>query len=315
MPIYHDVAQYSEAYDRLKLGVPTSSNFHKIITPQGKPSKQWREYACVLIAERLLQHKIEFYNSPAMERGVIVEAEAADWYEFDQDVITQRIGFITDDDHTMGCSPDRLVGEDGLLEIKAPLPHTQIEYWISGKVHERFWPQLQGQLYITQRSWVDIVCWHDVLPKLVMRVEPDEKFIKALDHELQIFSCFVEGVVDKIRARHQLPMPPGGSALRAALRASLEILHDLPPRPTLRGSPFSGTVTVTISRPSKDRTDCSLLDCGNSCPASYSTQCGGPQTQVGSAQACKPLNLCQTASVCCVWQSGPLRGRACALWF
>ena len=223
MPIYHDVAQYSEAYDRLKLGVPTSSNFHKIITPQGKPSKQWREYACVLIAERLLQQKIEFYNSPAMERGVIVEAEAADWYEFDQDVITQRIGFITDDDHTMGCSPDRLVGEDGLLEIKAPLPHTQIEYWISGKVHERFWPQLQGQLYITQRSWVDIVCWHDVLPKLVMRVEPDEKFINALDHELQIFNCFVEGVVGKIRARHQLPMPPGGSALRAALRASLEI--------------------------------------------------------------------------------------------
>ena len=47
--------------------------------------KQWREYACVLIAERILQRKIEFYNSPAMERGLIVEAEAADWYEFDQD--------------------------------------------------------------------------------------------------------------------------------------------------------------------------------------------------------------------------------------
>jgi hypothetical protein len=86
MPIFHDVAQYSEAYDRLKLGIPTSSNFHKIITPQGKPSKQWREYACVLITERLLQRRIEFYNSPAMERGLIVEAEAVDWYEFDQDV-------------------------------------------------------------------------------------------------------------------------------------------------------------------------------------------------------------------------------------
>jgi hypothetical protein len=128
VPIFHNVAQYSEAYDRLKLGIPTSSHFHKIITPQGKPSKQWREYACVLIAERLLQRKIEFYNSPAMERGLIVEAEAADWYEFDQDVITQRTGFVTDDDHTVGCSPDRLVGDDGLLEIKALLPHTQVEY-------------------------------------------------------------------------------------------------------------------------------------------------------------------------------------------
>ena len=84
MPIFHDVRQYSQEYDRLKIGIPTSSNFHKIITPHGKPSKQWREYARVLIAERILQCKIEFYRSPAMERGVIVEAEAADWYEFDQ---------------------------------------------------------------------------------------------------------------------------------------------------------------------------------------------------------------------------------------
>jgi hypothetical protein len=88
---------------------------------------------------------------------------------------------------------------------------------------ERFWPQLQGQLYVSQRRWVDILCWHDVLPKLVMRVEPDEVFIKALDHELQIFNYFVEGVVEKIRATHQLPVPPGGLALRAALRASLEM--------------------------------------------------------------------------------------------
>jgi len=224
MPIFHDVTQYSEAYDRLKLGIPTSSNFHKITTPQGKPSKQWREYACVLIAERILQRKIEFYNSPAMERGLIVEADAVDWYEFDQDVTVQRVGFITDDDHSAGCSPDRLVGDEGLLEIKAPLPHTQVEYWISGAVSERFRPQLQGQLYVSQRSWVDIVCWHDVLPKVVMRVEPDEQFIKALDHELQIFNFFVERVMEKIRATNEVPVPQGRLALKAALRASLEVV-------------------------------------------------------------------------------------------
>ena len=225
MPIFHhDVAQYSDEYDRLRLGIPTSSNFHKIITPQGKPSKQWREYACVLIAERILQQKIEFYNSPAMERGLIVEADAVDWYEFDQDVTTQRVGFITDDNHTLGCSPDRLVGAEGLLEIKAPLPHTQVDYWISGEISERFRPQLQGQLYISQRSWVDIVCWHDVLPKLVMRVEPDEKFIEALDRELLIFNYFIDGVMDKIRATNDLPIPPSKFALKAALRASVEMV-------------------------------------------------------------------------------------------
>jgi len=224
MPIFHhNVAQYSDEYDRLKLGIPTSSHFHKIITPQGKPSKQWREYACVLIAERILQRKIEFYNSPAMERGLIVEADAADWYEFDQDVTVQKIGFITDDTRTIGCSPDRLVGDEGLLEIKAPLSQTQVEYWISGEVHERFRPQLQGQLYVSQRSWVDIVCWHDVLPKVVMRVEPDEKFIDALDNKLQIFNFFIERVMEKIRATNELPIPPSRLALRAALRASVEI--------------------------------------------------------------------------------------------
>src|SRR5204862_7009740 len=121
MPVLHEVAQYSEGYDRLKIGIPTSSNFHKIITPQGKPSKQWREYACVLIAERILQDKIVGYNSPAMERGLIVEAEAADWYEFVQDVTTQRVGFITDDGHTIGFGTDRLVAGAGLLEERARL--------------------------------------------------------------------------------------------------------------------------------------------------------------------------------------------------
>jgi hypothetical protein len=157
-----------------------------------------------------------------MERGLIVEADAADWYEFDQDVTVQRVGLITDDDHTIGCSPDRLVGEEGLLEIKAPLPHTQVEYWISGEVSERFRPQLQGQLYVSQRSWVDILCWHDVLPKVVMRIEPDEKFIKALDCELQIFNFFVERVMEKIRAMNDVSVPEGKLALKAALRSSLE---------------------------------------------------------------------------------------------
>jgi len=157
-----------------------------------------------------------------MERGLIVEAEAADWYEFDQDVSVQKVGFITDDNHTVGCSPDRLVGDQGLLEIKAPLPHTQVEYWISGEVSERFRPQLQGQLYVSRRSWVDILCWHDVLPKVVMRVEPDEQFINTLDRELQIFNFFVESVMEKIRATYEMPVPQGKLALKAALRASLE---------------------------------------------------------------------------------------------
>jgi hypothetical protein len=101
-----------------------------------------------------------------MERGLIVEAEAADWHEFDYDVIVQRIGFITDDEHTMGCSPDRLVGDDGLLEIKAPLPQTQVAYWISGELSEPFRPRLQGQLYERQQllTSLNTQCWRYGIP-------------------------------------------------------------------------------------------------------------------------------------------------------
>ena len=89
-------------------------------------------------------------------------------------------------------------------------------------MNERFRPQLQGQLYVSQRSWVDIVCWHDVLPKVVMRVEPDEQFIAALDRELQIFNFFIESVMEKICATNEEPVPQGRLALKAAFRASLE---------------------------------------------------------------------------------------------
>ena len=94
-----------------------------------------RQAVPILIAERILQRKLQFYNnSPAMERGLMVEAEAVDLYEFDQDVAVQKSRLITDDNHTIGCSPDRLVGDDGLLEIKVQLLHTQIEYFPMGSV-------------------------------------------------------------------------------------------------------------------------------------------------------------------------------------
>src|SRR5215471_8421665 len=124
----------------------------------------------------------------------------------------------------MDCSPDRLVADDGLLEIKAPLPHTQVEYWLSGEVGNASGRNCKASSTFSQRCGVDILCWHDVLPKLVVRVEPDEKFIAALDRELQMFNYFLERVMEKIRATTALPIPPGRSALTAALRASLDLV-------------------------------------------------------------------------------------------
>lgn len=198
MPVLHKCAQYSDEYDRLRLGLPTSSNFDKIITPGGKPSKQWEKYAYHLIAERFLDRKIDTFTSRDMELGLMMEQDAANDYELMTDRTVDLIGFITNDEGTAGCSPDRLIGEDGLLEIKCPKPQTQMEYLVTGKVDKEHWPQLQGQLYISGRKFVDIMAFNPELPRCILTVERDVEFIACLEKQLKEFNAFIDQVVDKI---------------------------------------------------------------------------------------------------------------------
>lgn len=199
MPKYHFCDQYSEEYEKLRLGLPTASNFHKIITPTGKPSTQWQNYAYHLIAERILGRKVDTYTSPAMEIGLEMEPYAVAYYECAKDIETKQVGFVTNDAASIGCSPDRLVGEDGLLQIKCPMPHTQVRYWLEGKLDDKHKPQLQGELYITRRHWIDIVSWHPELPRTTIRVERDEVYIACLDKLLLDFNSFIMGVMHKIK--------------------------------------------------------------------------------------------------------------------
>jgi hypothetical protein len=223
MPIFHDCVQYSPEYDRFKLGLPTSSNFKKIVTPTlAKKSDQRKDYAYLLIAERLLDRRIETYQSEEMRLGIIQESEAADWYAMDRDVEIKSVGFITDDDRTMGCSPDRLVGDDGLLEVKCFTAKEHIRCLCEGKIAVRHRPQLQGQLHISQRSWVDILLWHRGLPKQVIRVEPDEPFLTVLRKELAKFVEFIETEIDKIRTAGYVHVPQAKAELLGMLRASSE---------------------------------------------------------------------------------------------
>jgi hypothetical protein len=214
-------AQHSEAWELARLGIPTSSEFSRILTPGGERSAQWKGYAYRLIAERLLQAPLEHYSSPAMERGQIVEEEAIAWYEFDTGEETTKVGFITDDTGIMGCSPDRLIGEDGLLEVKCPLPPAQVEYLITGRAQRHHKPQLQGQLMITEREWVDILCWHEIFPKVVVRVQRDEHFIALLGAEIRRVNEWIETEIDKIRTAGYVHVPQAKAALKDMLRASL----------------------------------------------------------------------------------------------
>lgn len=184
--IHHTIAPRSVEWFFLRLGLPTSSEFHKILTPTGKISEQAEGYMYEILAELMVGHPISGPETEWMTRGVELEDDAVRAYEFQREVETQLGGFVTTDDGAVGASPDRLVGVDGLLEIKCPAPHTHIGY-LFGNLDKKYKPQTQGQLYVTGRDYVDICSYHPEMPLAVIRITRDEKYIADLATALKTF--------------------------------------------------------------------------------------------------------------------------------
>lgn len=184
-----DMMQGSEAWRRARMGVPTASAFHRILTPTGKPSKQAEGYLYELLAELMLGRPLDAPSYPWMQRGSDLEEDAASWYEMQCDIDTDVVGFCTTDDGLIGASPDRLVGDDGLLELKCPSPAIHVQYLLYPQrgVDAEYKTQVLGQLYVTGRKWCDIVSYHPQIQKVIVRVERDEEYISLLDAALRAF--------------------------------------------------------------------------------------------------------------------------------
>lgn len=190
--IYHAVTQNTPEWEQLRLGIPCSSEFHKLITPKTKqPSKQAPGVMYRLLAEWMTGAKVENddeYRSEWMDRGHAWEDRAVMAYEMLTDTETHPGGFITTDDGMIGCSPDRLVGEVGDCEIKCPLIHTQIKNALTGTIDDDYKCQLQGRLMIHRREWIDIFSYHPQMVLPAVRVVRDEDFIKDLSAVLKSFN-------------------------------------------------------------------------------------------------------------------------------
>ncbi len=218
MKVYADVIQGTAEWLELRAGIPTSSEFDRILTPKtGKPSSQAEGYMFRLIAERLMGHPVIEFMSRWMDRGSEMEAEAVTYYEFQRDVTTQKIGFLTNDSGTVGSSPDRFVNDEGLLEIKVPKESTHVGYLLKHHVDAEYWPQVQGQLWISERQWVDILSYHPEMPPALIRVERDEAFIKMLSAAVTTFSEVLE-------ANYQLLLERGIGRQEGKALPSLEAL-------------------------------------------------------------------------------------------
>jgi hypothetical protein len=199
---YSYFAQGSQEWIQARLGIPTASSFDRILTPKGKLSEQSQKYCFELIAERLTGIVSQGPNLAIMQRGHDLEEYAASYYEIAYGVETELVGFALDKSGKRGASPDRLVGEKGLLEVKCPLPATHVSYLILNSVDDAYKPQLQGQLLVCdERDWVDIVSYHPAMPMGVVRVERNEGYQILLREALEEFSHKLEKYIDTMKER------------------------------------------------------------------------------------------------------------------
>lgn len=184
--------QGSEEWTEARLGIPTASQYHRIITPKtGKFSSQADGYAHELLAEELLGHPVDEGASDFMARGTALEKSAIDFYEFQNDVNTTRVGFILRDDKLTGCSPDRLVGDDGGLEIKCPSAKVHVGYML-GRDADDYRCQVQGALWLTGRAWWDWLSYNPELAPVLTRFERDEAFIGKLAAAVDQFINYLD---------------------------------------------------------------------------------------------------------------------------
>jgi len=184
-----DVAQGSVEWLEARAGIPTASEFDALITPKGEPRRGEgvKSYLALKLAERWCGPILGGGNSFATEQGKILEGECFPWLEFEFEWKLSRVGFITTDDGRVGCSPDGLIDPDGGCEIKAPEAKTHIKYLLDGKVPAEYIAQIQGSLFVTQRSFWRFISYRRHFPPVMINVYPDPAFQEGLAETLSIF--------------------------------------------------------------------------------------------------------------------------------
>ncbi len=171
--ISHNMEQHSEEWWAVRRGIPTASSADKIITSTGKFSTQSKGYAFQLIANEVTQEDEQIEQTDWMERGHRLEEEARDWLSFDLGREVEQVGFITNDAATMGVSPDGIIEDEMLLEIKCPKGSTHVGYLINGKLPTTYVAQCHMAMYISGMP-LKFVSYHPDFRPFVIDIKPDD---------------------------------------------------------------------------------------------------------------------------------------------
>jgi len=161
-----------------------------------------RNYKIQLVSERLTGERQETYINQAMQDGIDREQFARDRYvqQFGE---VEEVGFVKHPTLDAGASPDGMVGDDGILEIKCPMGSTHTETLMTQDIPSKYVPQVQFQLLVTGRKWCDFVSYNPMFPEhlqvFVKRIEADPVYQKELESEVKQFLEEVDTIINKLK--------------------------------------------------------------------------------------------------------------------
>jgi putative phage-type endonuclease len=183
-PQYHfEIEQGTDEWHALRRGIVTASAISKLLTATYKPANNDTSRALLyqLLAERILGESDQSFYNDDMARGHLLEPYARDLYAKHRAPVTE-CGFVTLATYQgiLGYSPDGLVGDDGLIEIKCPRPKTHLCSLLTGEVPAEYVPQTQTGLAVTGRAWCDYISYAPGLPLFVARCKPAPAVIAAI---------------------------------------------------------------------------------------------------------------------------------------
>ena len=196
--IHRDLLQGSDEWLAARCGILTASEMCRIITPTLKVARNEKASAHLyeLLAQRITGYVEPQYVSDDMLRGQQDEIEARAFYARHYAPV-EEVGFITNDQwgFTIGYSPDGLVGDDGLIEVKSRRQKFQAETIISGCIPDEYRVQIQTGLLVTGRAWCDFISYCGGMPMVTIRAEADEEIQAAI---VKAATLFEETMADRL---------------------------------------------------------------------------------------------------------------------
>lgn len=190
-----------------RVGLATASRISDILaTTKSGPSTSRAGYLGELVAEQLTGvSAAPVFMNDDMRRGQELEPAARFAYELQTSQVVHKIGLVLHPTMKAGASPDGLVGDEGLIEIKCPRTHIHIGYLEGNKPPTKYVPQMGWQLVCTGRRWVDFVSYDERMPEalqlFIARYEPPMETLQQLEREVAAFLAEVDAKVEWLCAR------------------------------------------------------------------------------------------------------------------